>query len=588
MSSLGDMLSVRLDADQQGIFLDTYRSTNGDPDALWSSLADRGFDERTIGALQTDAVLGELTRQNAPVVGRLAERTGLGDAAELADHGFYRAAAWRDVVGDDVPEGLTVEQYTSGLAAQVATRFPARVTADLVRSDAVAVAPEAKDEVAAFFAQRGADASIGVAPVRTWEGFADLSATAREGALKVERLFQISPSNDAMVALSSVGIDSALQVMRYSPTGFVAAFGDKFPSTMEARLTYAKAQQVHTTALTIATQYLAYRGAPNVYSITGRLTRQAPAPDPEIVASATLEDLFGSMDYCSCDHCRSVLSPAAYLVELLEFVDVGDEPHTLDNPLDVLLARRPDLQHLGLSCENTNTALPYVDLVLEILEHWVVNGTLVGYEGHDTRPDAATADLLADPEFVVDAAYDTTKAAVYPSPLPFDAPLVHLRTLFEVWDTSLPAALDVLGTPADARREWLGPQRRGAVAAHRRRVPCAAGAVRRAGRDDARRAQRDRRATRRRSAGAPTSPTSSSRTCCGRRSSTRGRCSCRCSRRCRCRSARSSSGSTARSPTASSPTCCRTTSTRRRTAATCSRGSTRTATSSWARSRSPT
>ena len=456
VSSLGDMLSVRLDADRQGIFLDTYRSTNGDPDALWSSLAERGFDERTIGALQTDAVLGELTRQNAPVVGRLAKRTGLGDAAELADHGFYRAAAWRDVVGDDVPEGLTVEQYTAGLAAQVATRFPARVMADLVRSDAVAVAPEAKDEVAAFFVNRGADASLGVSPVRTWEGFARLSTGAREGALKVERLFQISPSNDAMVALSASGIESARQVMQYSPTGFVAAFGEKFPSILEARLSYEKAQQVHTTALTIATQYLAYRGAPNVYCITGRLDRQAPEPQPEIVASATLEDLFGSIDYCSCDHCRSVLSPAAYLVELLEFTDVGDEPHTLDNPLDVLLARRPDLQHLALSCENTNTALPYVDLVLEILEHWVVNGTLAGYQGHDTLPDAATADLLADPAFVVDTAYDATKAAVYPPSLPFDAPLVELRALFEVWGTSLPAALDVLGAPADALREWVG------------------------------------------------------------------------------------------------------------------------------------
>jgi hypothetical protein len=452
VSSLGDMLSVRLDADQQRIFLDAYRSTTSDSDALWASLADRGFDERTIGALRIDAVLGELTRQNAPVVGRLVERIGLGDAAELAAHGFYREAAWRDVVGDDVPEGLTVDQYTAGLAAQVATRFPARVTADLVRSDAVAVAPEAKEEVATFLGQRGVDALLGVAPVRTWESFAGLSTQAREGVLRVERLFQISPSNDAMVTLSSLGIDSALQIMRYSPAGFVATFGDRFPSTMEARLTYAKAQQVHTTALTIATQYLAHRGAPNVYAITGRLTRQAQEPDPEIAVSATLEDLFGSMDYCSCDHCRSVLSPAAYLVELLEFIDIADRAH---NPLNVLLARRPDLQHLGLSCENTNTTLPYVDLVLEILEHWVVNGTLIGYKGHDTRPDAETADLLAEPDFVVDTAYDTTKNAVYPAQLPFDAPLVQLRALFEVWNTSLPAALDVFGAVA-ARREWLG------------------------------------------------------------------------------------------------------------------------------------
>lgn len=455
VSSLGDMLSLRLNDDQQDIFLDTYRSTYNDPGALWSSLAKRDFDKDTIRALQTDAVLGELTRQNAPVIGRLVKQIELGDAAELADKGFYRAAAWHGIVGEDVPEGLTVEQYASGLAAQVATRFPERVTADLVRRNAVAVAPEAMEDVAAFFAQSRANASLGVVPVHKWEGFADLSVWAREGALKVERLFQISPSNDAMITLSSIGIDSALQVMRYSPTGFMTAFGDQFPSTKEARLTYAKAQQVHTTALTIATQYLAYRRAPNVYSITGQLTHQSLEPDSEIVASATLEDLFGSMDYCSCDHCRSVLSPAAYLVELFEFLDVADEPHTLDNPLDVLLNRRPDLQHLGLSCENTNTALPYVDLVLEILEHWVVNGTLVGYKGHDTRPEAATADLLAEPDFVVDTAYDTTRSEVYPPPLPFDASLVHLRTLFEVWDTSLQAALDVFGSPADARREWL-------------------------------------------------------------------------------------------------------------------------------------
>ena len=35
----------------------------------------------------------------------------------------------------------------------------------------------------------------------------------------------------------------------------------------------------------------------------------------------TLESLFGSLDFCECEHCRSVLSPAAYLVDLLRFLD---------------------------------------------------------------------------------------------------------------------------------------------------------------------------------------------------------------------------------------------------------------------------
>ena len=37
-----------------------------------------------------------------------------------------------------------------------------------------------------------------------------------------------------------------------------------------------------------------------------------------------MEALFGSLDFCECDHCRSVLSPAAYLVDILKFTDPDD------------------------------------------------------------------------------------------------------------------------------------------------------------------------------------------------------------------------------------------------------------------------
>ncbi|KAL9019932.1 MAG: hypothetical protein Q9180_008667, partial [Flavoplaca navasiana] len=35
---------------------------------------------------------------------------------------------------------------------------------------------------------------------------------------------------------------------------------------------------------------------------------------------ANLEQLFGSLDYCACDDCNSVTSPAAYFVELLQLL----------------------------------------------------------------------------------------------------------------------------------------------------------------------------------------------------------------------------------------------------------------------------
>ena len=70
--------------------------------------------------------------------------------------------------------------------------------------------------------------------------------------------------------------------------------------------------------------------------------------------SPTMEQLFGSMDFCDCPECRSILSPAAYLVDLLNFVDYP--PAGKKNPQTVLLERRPDLQYLPLTCENTNTS----------------------------------------------------------------------------------------------------------------------------------------------------------------------------------------------------------------------------------------
>ena len=40
-------------------------------------------------------------------------------------------------------------------------------------------------------------------------------------------------------------------------------------------------------------------------------------------------------------------------------------------PLEVLFEKRPDLEHIELTCDNTTTQVPYVDLAREILEHTV-------------------------------------------------------------------------------------------------------------------------------------------------------------------------------------------------------------------------
>ena len=152
-----------------------------------------------------------------------------------------------------------------------------------------------------------------------------------------------------------------------------------------------------------------------------------------MVASATLENLFGSLDYCDCQDCGSILGPAAYLVDLLHYVDQPSPAGGLSNPQDILFGRRPDLQYLPLTCANTNTALPYIDLVNEALEYFVANGfSIAGYQGHDTDPAITSAELLASPQYVNDAAYAVAAGRLLPAaaavqPAAGAAPAAHER-----------------------------------------------------------------------------------------------------------------------------------------------------------------
>ena len=46
--------------------------------------------------------------------------------------------------------------------------------------------------------------------------------------------------------------------------------------------------------------------------------------------------------------------------------------HLIGNKEKQVPGRRPDLAHIKLTCENTENAMPYVDLVNEILESYVL------------------------------------------------------------------------------------------------------------------------------------------------------------------------------------------------------------------------
>lgn len=100
----------------------------------------------------------------------------------------------------------------------------------------------------------------------------------------------------------------------------------------------------------------------------------------------SIEDLFGSQNYCECDSCQSVLSPAAYFVDLMRFIEQrvlkttkgssGATESILENTHPIhLKVRRPDLWNLKLTCENTNKHIPYIEIVNEVLTTFIEKQT---------------------------------------------------------------------------------------------------------------------------------------------------------------------------------------------------------------------
>src|SRR5947209_1089165 len=89
-----------------------------------------------------------------------------------------------------------------------------------------------------------------------------------------------------------------------------------------------------------------------------------------------LETLFGQSSFCQCEDCGSIFSPAAYFVDVLySIVEKGisavDQNGKRTAGTEILFSRRTDLENIELTCQNTNTPLPYIDLTNEILENAV-------------------------------------------------------------------------------------------------------------------------------------------------------------------------------------------------------------------------
>ena len=271
----------------------------------------------------------------------------------------------------------------------------------------------------------------------------------------IQRVQAISPVPEAVPVLMKANLTSAFRVAEKPESTFLRAYGPTLGEET-ARQVYTNSINAHIrNEHALMTIREAMRGT-GLNIIDGQQTKEEriavlQKKTDENAVPLNLETLFGSIDYCECDDCLSVHSPASYFVEVLQYLRNNDldpdalgltkinpDPKDITNtPLEKLFRRRPDLGCLELTCENTFTVLPYVDLVNEVMESFVVH--LDKYANAANKPqqatlevfnvekDETTSELLAQPQHVNYQAYCTLKSAVYPFTLPYHQPIDVIR-----------------------------------------------------------------------------------------------------------------------------------------------------------------
>lgn len=511
-SSYADLLaSTGLSEAEQKTFAALFFAHSGDADRLWKKASEAGFTDAQVKALQLHGKLAFLAGNSGALTHRLM-KMALKDPAALVAKGLYTAEAWADELFDEagiaqmdranpgeaglkklqalIPsayQGADVLARANAFAADMARKvhraYPTQVLAARLSSDArfeLADAHQRTVELLEHCADQGY--RMGQTPVSTFleqQGLAgaELHSAAARNLKALHATYSISPSDEAQVTLMKMGLLSGHDVTGLMLEHFEKTFNAKYYEIFDVEPADGIARKVHGRAVQISSVvYSLFGAAQSAAGGGGTAVIQNPLPISDVDRESlirrvpTMESLLGSMDYCECQDCQSVLSPAAYLVDLLQYVDIEAQtwantqalwklthggiayPYTFASgpqvgeamkPYDVLVQRRPDLPHLALTCENTHTALPYIDLVNEILEYHAAHGHLAAAAARDTG-DASTIELLAEPQNVIAAAYASLREAKYPLALPFDRSLEMVRQFCAHTDTPLHEVLQVL------------------------------------------------------------------------------------------------------------------------------------------------
>jgi hypothetical protein len=451
--------------DEQGQQVDAWAAAKGAP----------GLDETKVRAIQDSFRLADVLGYSRGMVTELASRKEFlpKSPEDLVDAGYHDPQAWlgtggpfHDLADPAVIESLLppiyggasarekLEAYIDDVTTELRLRLPTRVIAQQLRAPReghelplqhteqvatflMAPVPGGKGEEPFSFSRMGMGAYLqqhGLKLLEQQVPDAEQRAAVVGELNRLHRAYQLVPGNAALKPLMEAGLDSANRIARLSPALAQQRLKAAGMSAADASLVVDRAHQIQAMTTGILATLRTHASFPST-----TVTRNPPPAALgtgwlDSFAGTSLAQILDAPDHCACEHCESVLSPSAYFVDLLRLLDTpADENDDPKNPRAyvALTARRPDLVRIPLTCDNSHTPLPYIDLVNEILEFAVEHDGVLSAPGDALPADNAgetSEDLLVEPRNLRLGAYrKLAEPRHYPLSLPFDLPTEMAR-----------------------------------------------------------------------------------------------------------------------------------------------------------------
>lgn len=381
--------------------------------------------------LRTTVEVGHVTKNFGPMLVALKQKLAAPNVQNLhsaRDLAKLTHADWVGLIngnGAQVPpntDGASaadkVQTYAATLVSQSERMFPDVALVASVARSASNPLPHVQGVQALMDAHPDLDLRNGNLDVFVQAKRLEVDEPTLTEARVLQRVHRIAPSAAAGQVLLEHKIHNSAQIVAMGKDRFVATLTEgKKVDARTALTVYGLAQHQYAQVLQRLADYRFDLHRADPKAIVDHTYTLAQLP-PELAAIPNLATLFGSLDFCACAHCQSVYGPAAYLADVLRFLDKHPSEVASKTVKDVLFERRPDLGNIKLNCQNTETPLPYIDLVCEVLEN-AMSAPLPAPD-FSFQTSKTAAELRAAPEHVRQAAYDKLRAADFPLHRSFD------------------------------------------------------------------------------------------------------------------------------------------------------------------------